>query len=143
MSLAGGGPDIPGRLTWSADRLVLRVALPRPGLLEIAAEGRQRLRLAGYAEVPFTADRFRLVLPLRAEPWPDFVDVAADNLRAATPVGGDASVRSLRLHLDFKPEAQSGDPALEFSLKAEAISPPSGIARPLGPASPTWQIEAR
>src|SRR6476619_1320576 len=45
MSLARGGPDIPGRLTWSADRLILRVALARPTRLEIAAEGRQRLRL--------------------------------------------------------------------------------------------------
>ena len=140
MSLAGGGPDIPGKLAWSADRLVLRVELARPGRLEIAAEGRQRLRLAGYAEVPVTADRFRLVLPLRAEPWPGFADVAADNLHADTPVGGDASVRSLRLHLDFRPEAQSGDPALEFSLKAEAISPPSGIARPLGPRIANLEI---
>jgi hypothetical protein len=140
MSLGGGGPDIPGRLTWSADTLVLRIALARPGRLEVAADGRQRIQLAGYAEVPVTADRFRLVLPLRAERWPDFVDVAAEKLHADTPVGGDASVRSLRLHLDFKPQAQSGDPALEFSLKGEAISPPSGIARPLGPRIANLEI---
>ena len=133
MSLARGNPDSPGRQAWSAERLVLSVALARPGRLEIAAEGRQRLRLAGTAEVPLTADRLRLVLPLRAGPWPAFADLVADNLHADTPIGGDASVRSLRLHLDFSPEAQSGAPALEFSLKAEAISPPSGIVRPLGP----------
>lgn len=133
MSLARGGPDSPGRQAWNADRLVLRVALALPGRLEIEAAGRQRLRLAGTAEVPVSADRLRLVLPLGAGPWPGFADVTADNLHAETPVGGDAGVKSLRLHLDFRPEAQSGEPAVAFSLQAETISPPSGIARPLGP----------
>ncbi len=59
VSLAGGSPDIPGGLAWSADRLVLRVALPRPGQLQIAAEGTQRLRFAGNPEVPYTADQLR------------------------------------------------------------------------------------
>ena len=99
MSLAGGGPDIPGGLAWSADRLVLRVALPRPRQLGIAAEGRQRLRLAGNPEVPYTADRLRLVLPLRAEPWPDFADVTADQSArrdspAATPASTVAAAAS-------------------------------------------------
>jgi hypothetical protein len=141
MSLARGGRDGSGRLAWSVDRLELRVALARPGRLEIAAEGRQRLRLAGTADVPVTADRLRLVLPLGAERWPGFADITADNLHADTPLGGDASVGSLRLHLDFRPEAQSGEPAVEFSLQAEAISPPSGIARPLGPRIANLEME--
>ncbi|HME27600.1 MAG TPA: DUF2125 domain-containing protein [Acetobacteraceae bacterium] len=141
MSIAGGNPSIPGGLAWTADRLVLRVALPQPQSLEIMPEGRQRLRLAGYAEIPFTADRTRLVFPLPAAPWPGSMELVTDNLRADTPIGGDASVQSLRLHLDFSPDAQSGEPAVTFSLKTEMISPPSGIVRPFGPRIANLELD--
>ena len=141
MSLARGDPDSPGRQAWSADRLVLRVALARPDGWKSRPRAGNGCAWPGTAEVPVTADRLRLVLPLRAEPWPAFADVIADNLHADTPIGGDASVGSLRLHLDFSPEAQSGAPALEFSLRAEAISPPSGIVRPLGPRIASLEMD--
>ena len=140
MSLTGGSPSIPGGLAWSADRLVLRVTLSRPRLLEIAAEGKQSLRLAGYAETPFTAARLRLTLPLLADPWPRFMDLGADNLRADLPTGA-ASVQSLRLHVDFSPQPQPGEPTVVFSLKAEAISPPPGIVRPLGPRIANLEVD--
>ncbi len=131
MSLSGGSPNIPGRLTWSADWLVLRVALPRPGLLAVSAEGGQRVGVAGNAEVRFTASRLRLELPL-GEEWPGFGDVLAQDVRADTPAG-NASVQSLRLHLDFRPDAKPDEPPLEFSLKAVSIVLPPGMVRPLGP----------
>jgi hypothetical protein len=131
VSLAGGSPDIPGGVAWSADRLVLNVALPRPDQLQIAAEGTQRLRFAGNPEVSYTADQLDVALPLRAARWPPYLDVTVDHLRAKPP--DDADVDTLRLHLDFHPEAQSGEPALTFGLKAEAINLPSRISRPLGP----------
>jgi Uncharacterized protein conserved in bacteria (DUF2125) len=132
MSLAGGSPDIPGGMAWSADRLVLSIALPRPDQLRIAAEGTQRLRFAG-PEVSYTADQLDVVLPLQTAPWPPSLDVTVDHLRATTPVRDGAGVDTLRLHLDFHPEAQSGEPALAFGLSAEAINLPSRSARPLGP----------
>lgn len=141
MSLAGRGPADPGELAWSADMLVLRVTLRQPGLLEVAPGGRQRLRLAGNAEVPFTATRLRLAFPLRVEPWPAFADIVADDLHADMPIGGDAGVQSLRLHLDLRSGAQSGEPALAFSLEAEAISPPPGVARLLGPRIANLEVD--
>ncbi len=140
VSMSGGEPGIPGGLTWSADRVVLRVALAQPGRLDIAAGGRQRLRLAGEAEVPYTADRLHLVLPLGPGAWPDFADVAADNLRADTP-GGEAGVGLLRLHLDVQPQARSGQPAIGFRLRAEGIGPPAGVVRPLGPRIASLALE--
>ena len=131
MSLAGGSPDIPGGLAWSVDRLVLSIALPRPDQLRIAAEGQQRLRFSGNPEVSYTADQLDVVLPLRGSPWPPSLDVTVDHLRATPP--HDAGVDTLHLHLDFQPEAQSGEPALAFALQAEAINLPSRSARPLGP----------
>jgi hypothetical protein len=131
ISLAGGSPGIPGGMAWSADRLVLSVALPRPDQLQIAAEGRQRLRISGNPEVSYTADQVGVVLPLRAARWPPYLDVTVDHLRAKMPE--DAGVDTLGLHLDLHPDAQSGEPALAFGLKAEAINLPPRIARPLGP----------
>ena len=133
MSLAGGSSDIPGGLAWSADSVVLRVALPRPSLLRIVATGTQRLRLAESPEVSFTADRMDVELPLQSVRVPPFLDVIVEHVRANTPVGDDASVNSVRLHLDIRPEAQSGDPALAFALRAVAMTLPSGMAHPLGP----------
>ncbi len=133
ISLSGGDPDLPGGLTWGADGLTLRVALLRPAVLEIAPSGRQRLRPGGNPEVPFAAERFTVVVPLQARPWPRFADVAVDRLRAASPTGGDATVESLRLHMDLRPDAPSGEAAVAFSLVSEGIGPPPAIARLLGP----------
>jgi hypothetical protein len=132
ISLAGGNSDIPGGLAWRADSLVLRVALPRPGLLRIAAKGTQRLRLAAKPEVSFTADRMDVEFPLQPSRVPPFLDVIVEHARGNTP-GDDASVDSVRLHVDIRPEAQSGDPALAFALRAAAMTLPSGMAHPLGP----------
>jgi hypothetical protein len=135
--LRGGAPDIPGDLTWSTDRLVMRVALLRPGLLEVASGGMQRLRLGEGPEIPYTADRLQVALPLQTGAQPHSADLAARDLRAGMPAGGDATVGltvgSLRLHLESRPAAQAGEPALDFSLAAEAVGPPAFIARSLGP----------
>jgi hypothetical protein len=140
MSLSGGSADIRGRLTWSAERLVLRIALFQPGVLEIAPEGRQTLRVADAPEVPFTADQLRLTMPVRADPWPKFTDLVAENLHANTPMG-EAGLASLHLHLGFAPGAQSEDPVLAFSLQSQGISPPAGIVRLLGPRIDSLSVD--
>jgi Uncharacterized protein conserved in bacteria (DUF2125) len=140
VSLAGPSPDIRGRLAWSAERLVLRVELAHPAVLEVIPGGLQHLRADDYPEVPFTAERLRLRLPVRAAPWPSFADIVARNLHADTPLG-EASLQDFLLHLDFTPEAKSGEPALAFALNAEGVSPPSGIVRPLGPRITSLGLE--
>ena len=137
VSLKGGEPDIAGGLTWDAERLVLRIGLAHPRLLEIASEGVQHLRFAEGPEVVYTADRLRIALPPQPGATPRSAEVTARDLRAGIPAGGDAgaslTVGSLRLHLEARPAAQAGEPALAFLLNAEAIGPPASIARSLGP----------
>jgi hypothetical protein len=141
VSLAGGGPGLAGEIAWSAERLVLRVALTRPGLLEIAPEGRQQLRVSGALDVPYSGDRVRLALPLHTRPWPSFIQAEADNLRADTSAG-TATLRSLKLHLDLDPGARAGEPGLAASLHVTEASPPPGIFRPLGPSIANVQADA-
>jgi hypothetical protein len=136
VSFKGGDPDIPGGLAWSADRLTLRIALLRPGVLEVAADGAQRFRFADSPEIPYTADRLHVTLPLPSSAPPRSVDLAAVNLRGGMPMGSVATAGTtiglVHLHVDYRQAQQSGEPALGFSLHAEAISPPPGIARTLG-----------
>ncbi len=141
LSLTHEGPDMLGGVAWSADRVKLRVALARPAVLEISPEGQQRVEMAGSPRVSYTADGLRLLLPLRDTNWPDFIDVAAANLRADTPAGG-ASVRSLQMHLVVHPDAHSGEPAATASFYAADISPPPRVVRPLGPSISKLEIDA-
>jgi len=141
LSLVHEGPDMPGQVVWSAERVKLRIALARPTMLEIAPEGQQQVRLAGNPAVPYTAGRLRLLLPLQAQDWPDFAQLTAANLRAETPAGV-ASVRGLQLQLAFHPAARSGEPAVIASLHAGDVGLPPRVVRPLGPNIARVEAEA-
>jgi hypothetical protein len=133
LALSRGGPAAPESAAWSADRLTLRVELAWPRHLDVTVEGQQRLRLPGSAPVAYTADRFRLELPLHAGVWPDFIALAADNLRADVPNGGSAGVQTVRLRTDSSLAANPDAPAVTFALEADEIRLPAVLARPLGP----------
>ncbi len=137
VELKGGAPDLPGGLTWNAERLVLRVGLLRPTLLDVAAEGTQHTRVAGGPELRYTADRMHLALPLQADAPQTTVDFSVRNLHSTMPAAGDTgagmAVGQVRIHLDLRQATQSDQPTLAFSLHAEGINPPAGVARPLGP----------
>ena len=145
VSLKGGDQDIPGGLTWSADRVVLRIALLHPAILEIASEGAQLLRLGDGPAIPYTADRLRVALRLQPGAPAHSAELATDNLRAGMPTQVDSAsaltIGSLRLRWDMRQAASSGEPALAFSLDADAIGPPSGVARALGPRIASFAID--
>jgi len=125
VNLSGGAWDIPGGLGWSADRLVLRVNLIRPGMLHANASGQQKLRVGDAPEIPYTSHRLELALPLMAAPWPDQVDLSAENLRDS-----NASVGMLDVHLTGIPPGP-----VSFTLHATGINPPPDVARPFGPGT--------
>jgi len=127
LSLHDAEPDIPGGVTWSADRLLLRVVLWRPTILELAPQGTQHLRLSEGPDAAFTAKRMRITLPMSGAPPYDF-DLTANVVQAPS-----MSVGTLRLHGELQPDAQSGATALAFSFAAQSIAPPPPLTRALGP----------
>lgn len=139
VSLHTDTADLPGGLTWNAERVVLRVALWQPRLLNIAAAGAQRLRLAEGPDIPFRADKMRLVFPL--EPGiPRWSDLTIAQLRAGMPAGDTAvglTVGDLRAHGDLRPAAPQGEAAITFAVHAEAVHLPSHLNWALGP-DVTW-----
>ena len=141
ISLVNGGPALPRSVGWSAARVVLRVALTRPDVLEILPEGRQQLRIPGGPDISYVAKDLRLTLPLQAREWPSFIEADTDNLRADTPAGA-VTVRRMRLHLDLNPDAGAGEPGVAATLRVREASPPPGIVRPLGPSIADLEADA-
>jgi hypothetical protein len=135
FSILGGEPDIPGGMSWSADRLELRVPLFRPGNLEITPSGNQKLRLGAGTPVSYTAERLNGVLPLNGSGEPLVIDADASNLRIqAREQNKGISVGAIRLHGSFDPGAAKGQPAAAVQLTATQISLPPGFHSPLGDA---------
>jgi hypothetical protein len=136
--IAGSDPEfLPGGINWSAERLVLRVALAQPRVLRIEAEGAQHVSLGGGADVPYTADRLRLELPIAPDVPPHGGEFTAQHLRAGLPSGPETisglTIDQLRLRIDTKPAAPQGEALCDFSLSVEAIGLPPDFDWALGP----------
>ena len=125
------GAGIQGGLRWQAGRVVLRVTLWQPRLLQIQVEGTQQLRLAEQPEIPFQADRLRLVLPLE-HGLPRWGELSITQLRAGLPIGG-IIIGDVRGRADLRPAAPQGEAAITFALRAEKIHLPEQRSWPLGP----------
>lgn len=148
LFLAGGAPEIPVSTTWSADRVVLGIALLHPRTLSLSFEGMQRLRLADGPDIPYTADRLHASIPLEPGVPARSVDISATNLRAGLPEGGTATngltIALLQTHLDSRPAAAQGEPAVSFTGSAEDIGlppPPPGRSWPLGSRIASVSVE--
>lgn len=142
LAVAGGDPVIPGGVAWDTKRLVLRIDMLAPWLLDLEPIGVQRLRVAGGPELPFVADTMHAVVPLEAA---GTVDLKASGLRAALPTDGDASenvtAATLRCRLAVINGGESDPPTLSISLAAETIGLPHHIRWPLGPSIAALGLE--
>lgn len=139
----GGQADIPGGLAWSADRVTLGVELVHPHTLTITPEGLQRLRLSALPDIPYTADRLTMNLPL--DPGAHAADIDAGNLRAGLPggaAGTGVTVASLGLTLQWAPMAQRNAAALSARLQAQDIGLPAGSTWSLGPRIASLTLDA-
>ena len=140
----GAKADIPDGFSWSAERVTLAVALLQPRLLTILPDGEQRFRLSRLPDIPYTADRLSIEVPLEPGVRAQVADVSASTLRAGIPGGRDASVLTvglLRAHVEHRPAALAGEAALAIQASAEAIALPSGLPWALGGRISSASIE--
>ncbi|MGK7868996.1 DUF2125 domain-containing protein [Falsiroseomonas sp. E2-1-a20] len=131
VRLEGGAATLPGGVALEAERVVLRVTLPRLNQLRVEMPGAQRLRLDG-AEWRFAADELVALVPLEADTPPREAVVLAGRLRLATPAG-PMEVASLRFSAAATATATDDEAALQLSLEAAAIDlpMPPGAANPV------------
>jgi hypothetical protein len=145
VALQGGASDIPGGLTWRAERVVLRLGLLHPLVLRIDAEGAQRLRVANAPDIPYTAAQLHLLVPLQADPSGQAVNLRGEALRASIPVAGaDDKLTLDRLDVDavLHPAAPQGQAAVSMLARADGIGLPSRLNWVLGPRITSVELEA-
>lgn len=133
--VSGGAPAIPGGMTWDASRVVLRVDLLHPWMVDIAPEGVQRLRFADGAEVPFVAEDMHASLPLNAEQTLP-VDLQTHGVRVMLPDEAIAergvTIGRLEAHAEIAVTPTPEGSPLDFVISAADISLPRGGRWPLG-----------
>lgn len=132
VRLDGAATTLPGGMALSADRIVLRIALPWIDRLLVEFPGQQRLRLGG-TEFPFTADTLVAAMPLEAGTPPSSAEVTAERLRLGSPIGG-VELRSGRLSIQGSSSATEEEAALTLGLKADGLVLPATPARSAGTA---------
>jgi hypothetical protein len=123
LRVEGGDATLPGGFALQAERVVLRVVLPRLDRLRVEMPGAQRLRL-GDDEYRFAADTLVALLPLEGGTPPRGGEVLAERLRLSTPAGPMA-VGHARVTLDTSSTATEGEPALEVAAAVEAVELPA------------------
>ncbi len=145
VAVQGGAPDIPNGVAWQSERVVLRLALLQPLVLRVEAEGAQHLRVADLPNVPFTAGRLYLLVPLRADPSAQPLDLHGEALHAMVPVaGGDDTLTADRLDIDavLHLVAPQGQSAVSLSVAADGVVLPSRLHWALGPRITSVVLDA-
>jgi hypothetical protein len=131
VAIEGGQPFVRSGIAWRADRVALGIALFHPMTLQIDASGVGRVRLGGGQEVPYSASRLVVSLPLRTIVTENSACIAAEGVTTGRP-GQTVSIHHLMARISLAPEAIAGEPAVSISFSAFGIGLPPGPDWALG-----------
>ncbi|WP_187830030.1 DUF2125 domain-containing protein [Siccirubricoccus phaeus] len=135
----GGWPlaatlEVPA-LRWSqpewglaAEAVMLRLAPPQLGTLEVLLPGRHALRL-DRAELPLSATALTARMPLEAALWPRLLVLEGEGIGLGT-----LSLGSLRMRLETVLAAGAGEPAASLNLVLDRLRLPPEMLGPAGAA---------
>jgi hypothetical protein len=130
LALSAGPAGGPGRISWHAAQVTLSLAVTSPDRLGIDLAGAQSLRVAPWPELPFTADRLRVEVPLT---------------RAMSTPSAGLDIRSLRgpgLAIGLVTGQVVAAAAPTLTISAEAIDLPSDIRWAFGPHISSLAVDA-
>jgi hypothetical protein len=128
----GGTWGVPGGVAWSAERLVLTIALTDPRHLSVSPQGEETLRISHIPAVAFSADRIDIRVPL-GEGRPDHASLDAAAVAGGLKASGrrqDVRIGQLSLQLHARQDNGALNATLGFT--AEAIGLPDTGRWPLG-----------
>lgn len=123
LNVAGGDAMIPAGMAWTGARVTLRVDLLHPRVASVRLGGRQALRVGGAPEIPFTADRFVVTVPLAYGEPPRSAALDAARIRLGPPADG-LTVGLLQGEATWRADPGAREPAASVRLSAEAIALP-------------------
>jgi Uncharacterized protein conserved in bacteria (DUF2125) len=130
LALSAGAPNALGRVSLHAERVVLSLAATSPDRLGIDLNGAQSVQVAPGPDVPFTADRLHVEVPLGRSTAAPAAGLEVRTLRAA----------GLTIGLLTGQVATPASPTL--SLSAEAIDLPPDIPWAFGPHISSFAVDA-
>lgn len=133
VAIEGGQPFVRGGIVWQADGVTLRVAVFHPMTLQIDASGVGRVRMASGPDVPYSASRLVIGVPLRTTTTPNSASVSAEGLTTGQP-GRSVTIHHLMARISVTSEAITGEPAVSISLSASDI---------VLPPRPDWALGQR
>ena len=132
VTIAGGRPLLPQDVSWKADRIVLQVSLLHPAVLQIAAPGSGRLRVAGSTDVACSARQLAVAVPWLGRGPVHALEVRGDTLRVGLP-DGTVTIDRLTAHAALSPAAIQGQAGVAVSLDAAGVGLPPQMHWALGP----------
>jgi hypothetical protein len=135
VRIEGGTSALPGGVAWSADRLVLSIALMDPWHLSISPQGEETLRISHAPPVAFGAELLQARLPLGGG-RPDHAEVTASAITGGLQHSRrrqDVRIGALSVRLQVQPGASGGVHA-GLSFSASDIGLPDTGRWPLGGA---------
>jgi hypothetical protein len=132
LAVAGATEDLPGGLSWRAERLRLSIALIEPRLLHLAAAAPQHVRFGPLPELTLSGAALEATVPLALA---NSLDLAGKDVKVSLD-GGELGIATLAAHATTDPTAGRGAPALALTASAEAITLPK-------PSAGTWALGSR
>jgi hypothetical protein len=139
LSMTGAGSDIPGGVSWTASALSLSIDFDHPRTLHAALGGEQTLRIGTIPTIAASAASLYADIPLSPGAPPRAADVTVRDLLAwpaaastADRAGETTSAAQVLAHFDWHPAAAQSEPAIGFTIAAEAVALPSGENWALG-----------
>jgi hypothetical protein len=141
VAIQGAHRLLPQGMSWTADRMVLRLSLLHPATLQIAAPGMGRLRLGGGPEVPYAAGQLAVAVPLQTGGPPPALDLRADRLAIDLP-DRPVTVDRLTAHIVVAPAATQAQPAVAVLLEAAGVGLPPAMHWALGPRIASLSMDA-
>jgi hypothetical protein len=134
LTLRHAGPAVPGDVEVASAGVTLSVSLLSPETLRLSMTGPAHMRVAGLQDLVVTGDENWAWVPLRpGGSWA--VDLHASGVRIEPSTGAwHATTGLLNAHATIADESRvdQSEPAVTFSVSAEAIALPAVIKWPLG-----------
>jgi len=132
LTMRHAGSDIPGDVRWVSEGVDLSVSLYHPSTLDVAFTGLQHVKVGNGPEATVAGSTMALSMPLgQQDPQP--INLHAKDLRIDTAAEGwRVTVGLLDAVAAISSNATQSQPAVGFSVVAEAIALPLLVKWPLG-----------
>jgi len=140
-SATGGANILPGGLTWNAQALTLALDIRHPNDLFLGVTGREQIRIATAAPVPFQATRLIGRVEILAGDQPGLVQLHATGVLVAIDDAA-LSVTDINAALRADATADAEHDALIVAASASGIGLPPRLTHGLGSSVKTFAFDA-